>query len=218
MDEELSWSDAEQNCIAWGGHLASVQSKDEFDKVVLNSGGNDIWTGGVKDSEGTWTWTNGNPWGNEIGDLKQSSQLNCLYLNSEGHAKAWRCTFKKRSLCQSSEDIRKKSFQKQWTLGAKDFKQPLKLDIIFTHKLSDQNDSIGRFEGRNQSGFSVEWYVEGMKPEFNETESVWVQGLINVPRYENHNAYLVKMVNFANRKDPDEKPILEEKIMNNFDF
>ena len=33
MDKKLSWSDAEQNCKDWGGHLASLHSKEEYDNV-----------------------------------------------------------------------------------------------------------------------------------------------------------------------------------------
>ena len=34
MDDSLNWNQAEDSCVAWGGHLASIHSKDT--KILLN--------------------------------------------------------------------------------------------------------------------------------------------------------------------------------------
>ena len=201
MDEMLSWSDAEENCKDWGGHLASIQSKEEFDRVVSHSDGNNVWTGGVKDSNGSWSWTNGNPWNFTTDILSSNSRLNCLYLSYQ-KMKAYMCQKKKRFICQSETITENSSFQKQWNLVAKDFDHPLALEIKFTHKQSNHQKALDQFGGRNQPGFSVEWYLdlEGIEKESSPrdvkaSQSSWTQDLQNVPRYLKQNEYLIKMVN-----------------------
>ena len=110
--------------------------------------------------------------------------------------KAYVCQKKKRFICQSRAESRNSSFEKQWSFGEKDFDHPFKQEIIFTHKVSKVNQS----KGRNQTGFSVEWYLEGMEQDVgasdaNASQNSWTLDVENVPRYLKLNEYLIKMVN-----------------------
>ena len=62
-----SWTQAEANSVTLGGHLASIQSKEENDLVQdlakQNSDPLLTWIGGTDEQkEGVWKWTTGEPW------------------------------------------------------------------------------------------------------------------------------------------------------------
>jgi cysteine-rich repeat protein len=63
---DLTWLVAEQACVAWNGHLVSLTDDAEFDMVThfaelqgLASGR--YWIGAT-DSDGSFGWSNGDPW------------------------------------------------------------------------------------------------------------------------------------------------------------
>merc|ERR1712098_575566 len=61
--EEVSWEAAELKCIQLGAHLTSILSAAENEFVFSLIGKLYVWLGGSdKDKEGTWTWTDCNPW------------------------------------------------------------------------------------------------------------------------------------------------------------
>uniref|UniRef100_A0A8B9KM82 C-type lectin domain-containing protein n=1 Tax=Astyanax mexicanus TaxID=7994 RepID=A0A8B9KM82_ASTMX len=58
------WPASEENCVAMGGHLASVHSSEEHTfivNLVLNATSSDsAWIGGSDTAqEGAWVWTDG---------------------------------------------------------------------------------------------------------------------------------------------------------------
>ncbi len=63
---KVTWTDAEVQCVNWGGHLASIASKEEDDVVRQltlplspNFGG---WIGATDvEQEGVWKWNDGTP-------------------------------------------------------------------------------------------------------------------------------------------------------------
>lgn len=63
----LSWDDAEEYCVNWGGHLASVQNEAEM-KVIhkiikAKKIRGLVWIGASdKKQEKTWTWSDGSKW------------------------------------------------------------------------------------------------------------------------------------------------------------
>jgi hypothetical protein len=69
-EEELTWEEHEQRAIKWGGHLASIASKEENDKVVqqLSAGKQRVWLGGKRRGTGNgptslhWEWSDGTAW------------------------------------------------------------------------------------------------------------------------------------------------------------
>ena len=106
MNEELSWSDANADCLAAGLHLASVHSAAENALLVTAAAGNSVWIGGTDAaSEGTWGWspintplryTNwisgepNNDWGNE----------DCMQVRLSGKWNDAHCYFKLKYVCE----------------------------------------------------------------------------------------------------------------------
>ena len=63
VDDNLNWNQAEDCCVAWGGHLASIHSYD--DNILLNSIRNQdrfTWIG-LSDiaNDSVYVWTDGTP-------------------------------------------------------------------------------------------------------------------------------------------------------------
>ena len=52
------WQAAEDYCVAWGGHLVSIHSEDEFDQIGTITRGYTFWIG-MTDSreENVWEWS-----------------------------------------------------------------------------------------------------------------------------------------------------------------
>ena len=67
-DKDYSWTDARDDAVARGGHLATISSREEWG-VVLNLTTNDnpsgnAWIGATDaNTEGEWEWVTGEPWG-----------------------------------------------------------------------------------------------------------------------------------------------------------
>ena len=64
VDDNLNWNEAEECCVAWGGHLASIHSDDE--NILLNDIRNQdrfTWIG-LSDTanDGVYLWTDGTPY------------------------------------------------------------------------------------------------------------------------------------------------------------
>ncbi|KAM9335513.1 type-2 ice-structuring protein-like [Symphorus nematophorus] len=86
----MTWADAERNCQALGGNLASVHSTAEHD-VIQNmiqsiTGTHQLtWLGGYDAAqEGTWLWSDGTPftfsyW--DVGQPDNRASANCLLMN-----------------------------------------------------------------------------------------------------------------------------------------
>lgn len=59
----LTWEEAKAACEAKGGHLATITSEEEQQKLNLyNAGNHNLWIGGCKNAEGQWCWVTGEPW------------------------------------------------------------------------------------------------------------------------------------------------------------
>ena len=58
----MSWHQAEVFCVERGGHLASIRSKKEEDMVHDVASAKDVWLGGKKGRDNSWSWLDGNPW------------------------------------------------------------------------------------------------------------------------------------------------------------
>ena len=57
LDELLTWQDAEDKCVEYGGNLASIHSSEENDFIVELSKKNTVWIGGSDiRPEAVWTW------------------------------------------------------------------------------------------------------------------------------------------------------------------
>ena len=63
----MTWGTAEAQCVAWGGHLASIGSAGENSTVLATAkslcGGQNAYIGGNDMAvEGAWHWNDGTPW------------------------------------------------------------------------------------------------------------------------------------------------------------
>ena len=57
-----TWTDAEQTCVEWGGHLASFHSFADMNATASLMGGAfsmQAWIGLSRDAQNTWTWSDG---------------------------------------------------------------------------------------------------------------------------------------------------------------
>lgn len=67
IEEEMNPSEAEAYCEALGGHLVTITSQEEQDRVaelVSRVDYENFWIGASDEgSEGEWYWMNGEPWG-----------------------------------------------------------------------------------------------------------------------------------------------------------
>ena len=65
FDNQTTWSAAEATCVAEGGHLASINSKDENDFIhqLSNCTQQDLWIGSHDDdADRHWRWTDQSEW------------------------------------------------------------------------------------------------------------------------------------------------------------
>ena len=72
FDWRSTWSQAEDDCVGDGGHLASVSSNEEvgeLDSVIPEVNSRGVWIGGKNRKIGNWSWVNGKQWGMTVGVL-----------------------------------------------------------------------------------------------------------------------------------------------------
>jgi len=91
FETKLNWKDAENHCQEYGGHLASIHSKEE-NEFIAGLDSDKLWLGGSdKTTEGSWVWSDGstfsftnwgpgNPNNNVVINGKDYSQ-DCLTVN-----------------------------------------------------------------------------------------------------------------------------------------
>ncbi|KAK0406542.1 hypothetical protein QR680_018634 [Steinernema hermaphroditum] len=88
-----SFKTAQELCANFGGHLASVHNKWDEYVLITSSGYVRLWLGGHDaNNNGTWTWTDGSPfgyshWGH--GEPSNESGKNCLLFDGISLAKSW---------------------------------------------------------------------------------------------------------------------------------
>ncbi|MCX6975596.1 MAG: flagellin [Verrucomicrobia bacterium] len=61
----FSWREAKADAEAKGGHLATITSQDEWDKILSigNLNSSNLWLGGTdENTEGSWEWVTGETW------------------------------------------------------------------------------------------------------------------------------------------------------------
>lgn len=110
--DPVTWDSARAMCVRWGGELVSITSNAEH--IVVNSlygtAPGPYWTGGNDiDREGTYVWSNGDPWGfapwedGEPNDLGFGVQ-NCVDIYDDAVAGPWlgdnACTDESPYICE----------------------------------------------------------------------------------------------------------------------
>ena len=86
VDDNINWNQAEDCCVAWGGHLASIHSYD--DNILLNGIRNrDRYTWiGLSDTanDSVYVWTDGTPFDYNNLATNQPNHIDgesCFYFN-----------------------------------------------------------------------------------------------------------------------------------------
>lgn len=114
FDSFLTWDAAEQQCVGWGGHLASISSPEEnaaLDAWVAqlglsNADGSGIWVGGTDArSDGQFQWVDGSPFslpGWAAGQPDNGAGVDCIEKRNDGAGRWYdrRCTDSLRYLCE----------------------------------------------------------------------------------------------------------------------
>jgi C-type mannose receptor len=110
----LSWDAAEQQCVAWGGHLVSIGSSDEnaflngwtAELGLTNGDGQGIWVGGTDaQRDAVFQWVDGSPFsflGWAPGQPDNGAGVDCIEKRNDG-AGQWydrRCTDSLRYVCE----------------------------------------------------------------------------------------------------------------------
>jgi hypothetical protein len=110
----LSWDAAEQQCVGWGGHLASIGSPEENAALdawpaqlgLSTADGSGIWVGGTDaQSDGQFLWVDGSPFtlqGWAPGQPDNGAGIDCIEKRNDG-AGQWydrRCIDSLRYLCE----------------------------------------------------------------------------------------------------------------------
>ncbi|XP_014831714.1 PREDICTED: galactose-specific lectin nattectin-like isoform X3 [Poecilia mexicana] len=110
VPNDMTWANAEKNCLSKGANLASVHNAYEYHQVqnliaAAGHGSKKAWIGGTDEEEGTWLWSDGSPmiytnWCPWQPDNWKNSQ-HCLQINYSDE-KCWDdswCDFRRPSVC-----------------------------------------------------------------------------------------------------------------------
>jgi len=106
IEQLLTWNDAQQNCVAYGGNLASVQSAQENDFIFGITMTQRTWIGGNDiENDGTWVWNDGTPWSYENWGMNEPNNHggNEECLNIGHHGNEWNdapCSNEFNSICK----------------------------------------------------------------------------------------------------------------------
>lgn len=117
FDEQLTWSEAEERCIAWGGHLASVESSEEDAFIgawpallgVAPLDGSGLWLGGADAaSDGDFRWWDDRPlsfagWAPD--QPNNGAGVDCIEKRNDATQRWYdrRCTDRRRHVCERPE-------------------------------------------------------------------------------------------------------------------
>ncbi|HVZ36029.1 MAG TPA: C-type lectin domain-containing protein [Polyangiaceae bacterium] len=115
FDAFAVWDVAEQQCVAWGGHLASIQSPTEDATIMAwwaaqlglaNADGTGIWLGGTDaQSDGTFAWVDGSSFAYtdwQPGQPDDGAGVDCVEQRNDGAGRWYdrRCTDALRYICK----------------------------------------------------------------------------------------------------------------------
>merc|ERR1712223_452598 len=59
---KVTWVEAEQACLDYGGHLASLADEDENIFFGAVADGTNVWLGGFSRKPNEWAWTDDSDW------------------------------------------------------------------------------------------------------------------------------------------------------------
>lgn len=85
VDTSVTWGAARSDCLNWGGDLAGISTKAEFDFLATHTNpdiNKDTWIGGKSVTPlCSYAWSNGEPWRSQWADNEPGTNAEaCLYL------------------------------------------------------------------------------------------------------------------------------------------
>ncbi|KAM9823316.1 secretory phospholipase A2 receptor-like isoform 1-T1 [Syngnathus typhle] len=92
---------AEKFCLGWGGHLASVHSKEEAQFVYDHSQTSISAFVGLKKEDDDYEWSDGTTYDNNI--WKDGTKGDCAFPNSAGELSASSCTTERPFVCKRAK-------------------------------------------------------------------------------------------------------------------
>uniref|UniRef100_A0A3B5LQP9 C-type lectin domain-containing protein n=1 Tax=Xiphophorus couchianus TaxID=32473 RepID=A0A3B5LQP9_9TELE len=104
---DMTWANAEKNCLSMGANLASVHNMNEYRRVqnLISAAGHGHLLNSVL-QEKTWFWSDGSPMTYTNWCLKQpdnkAGHQNCLQMNYSGKENCWddvECHIRRPSVC-----------------------------------------------------------------------------------------------------------------------
>ncbi|XP_054655016.1 C-type lectin domain family 10 member A-like isoform X2 [Dunckerocampus dactyliophorus] len=104
--EEKKWNDAEEYCVARGGHLASVHNQTTYD-FIGGLSRHFLWLGGYRavNEDGRWKWTDGSKFESKNAGYEHYRTTNlsvqeCLEMWYRFGIKTCFCNLEHRFICQ----------------------------------------------------------------------------------------------------------------------
>ena len=87
INESVNWNTAEDCCVAWGGHLASIHSEEESNMLnSLRNRSTFTWIGLRNTSDNMdFEWIDGTPYDfNNFGSNEPSEDGDCCHIYNQG--------------------------------------------------------------------------------------------------------------------------------------
>ena len=169
--EERTWVDAEAYCQAEGGHLASVQSDEEWQEVfALTSGEKWIWLGGnAEEEKGVWRWTDESAWhfSNWDDDKYAAGGKGCTLMarSADYRWQDFPCTHISPFLCQSPAVAVRGNTSLEFS----------SLDLTFSYFRVSYSYKVNQgllvlWENRRMNGFRLSWRIKSQELKITTNE------------------------------------------------
>ena len=152
---------AEHFCLGLGGHLASIGSQEENEKILREAELTSVWLGGTdQTSEGNWSWLDGKTWHfTNWGKHEPSSQdqRNCLSVSAfEGEdSPSWHAIS-----CDSIFESFFCRVEPRTNVGSKTLTIARDQDLEFYQILWDHNSKNKSQTGNESYGLKIFWSID----------------------------------------------------------
>ena len=197
-DIKLTWPEAEAYCQSEQGHLASVLTEEEQQKVDRLSGGNITWIGGTNGGQSKdWQWTDGSAsnytnwdWGLDLEEYTTygvGNQVNSWRVWDIVDLNPFICVFK------SSQLLGKTKQTLEFTRQQLTF--PF-FQVQYRYQFTSQ-DLLNSWQDKRMTGFDLNWFIKDINGtehgNITASESTKWKPIAATPKYKE--PFLANMVN-----------------------
>ena len=190
---KMMWDDAEKYCQKEGGHLTSVLTEEEDEKVANLTNGINAWIGGSdKELDWSWNWTDSSSWDYTNwaeGKPNGKSEQGCVEINN-GQLNDQFCKEFRSFICKSNpKKIRGKSLnpltylRHQLNFGF--------IEILHRARCS-QRKPVASSKDTQRTGFRLTWFLKDVNGH-HVTEGKQFENI----EPKNQNSLFLKMVEIA---------------------